>query len=490
MSDIKSKENKEEEFLSFDNQMDENVRSTIGTMERSGKRKWVYPRKPHGSFTNKRRVVAYFLLTILVIMPFIKLPNGNPLFKFDVLNREFIIFGFPFFTSDFFLLAIGMITTMIFIILFTMAYGRIFCGWICPQTIFLEMVFRPIEYLIEGDRAKQMKLDRQEWDEEKIRKKVSKWVIFALLSFIIANIFLSYIIGADVLLQLVKNGPIQEASTFIGLLIFTGLFFFVFSWFREQACTLVCPYGRFQGVLIDSHTINVIYDYKRGEGRVGRSKFRKNEDRAAAGKGDCIDCGQCVVVCPTGIDIRNGIQLECVNCTACIDACDEVMEKVNLPPGLIRYASEDNIKKGEPFRFTKRLMAYTTALVILLSVMTAFMINRPSVESKFLKVVGSNYSTEGQYLVNQFEYTLYNKTNVDQRLQLVLISHENGVFEMYQGQNDLLLKKGEIAQGKFKLKIPANEVKSYKELVEIGIKNTDGKVIDKYEISFSGPYKY
>lgn len=490
MSDSNPKENQNENFLSFDNQMDENVRTSIGTMEKTGKRKWVYPRKPQGSFTNKRRIVAYLLLIILIVTPFIKLPNGNPLFKFDVLRTEFILFGYPFFTSDFFLLAIGMITTMIFIILFTMAYGRIFCGWICPQTIFLEMVFRPIEYLIEGDRPKQMKLDRQNWDEEKIRKKVLKWTIFAILSFIIANVFLAYIIGSDALVELVKNGPIEEASTFIGLIIFTGLFYFVFAWFREQACTLVCPYGRFQGVLIDAHTINVTYDYKRGESKVGRAKFRKNEDRKAAGKGDCIDCGQCVVVCPTGIDIRNGIQLECVNCTACIDACDEVMEKVNLPTGLIRYASEDNIKNGEPFRFTKRMMAYTVALLALLGVMTAFMVNRPSVESKFLKVVGSNYSTEGEYLVNQLEYTLYNKTNIDQKVKLKLTSHEGGVFEMYQGQNDLLLKKGEIAQGKFRLKIPQKAVKSYKEPVEISVVNEKGKVIDKYETSFSGPYKY
>ncbi len=479
-----------QEDLEEDYQMDESVRSSIGTMEKSGKRKWVYPKKPNGKFTNKRKIVAYLLVLILVVTPFLKLPNGNPLFKFDVLTREFILFGFPFFTSDFFLLAIGMITTMIFIILFTMAYGRLFCGWICPQTIFLEMVFRPIEYMIEGDRAKQMRLDKQEWDEEKIRKKVMKWTIFAILSFIIANVFLAYIIGSDALVDLVKDGPIENASTFIGLVIFTALFYFVFAWFREQACTLVCPYGRFQGVLIDSHTINVTYDYKRGEGKVGRAKFKKNENRHEVGKGDCIDCGQCVVVCPTGIDIRNGIQLECVNCTACIDACDEVMEKVNLPTGLIRYASEDNIKKGEPFRFTKRMIAYTVALLVLVGVMTGFIVSRPSVESKYLKVVGTDYTVDGIYYVNQYEYTLYNKTNISQTVKVVLLSHDKSVVEMYQGPNKINLEKGGIVQGKFRLKIPQDEVNSYKEPITIGLMNENGKIIDKYETSFSAPYKY
>ena len=477
-------------YLDERSQMTEDVRTSISTMESTGKRKWVYPKKPKGKFTNYRTYVSYVLLAILFITPFIKLSNGNPLFKFDILSRQFVIFGFPFFTSDFFLLAIGMITTIIFIILFTMAYGRLFCGWVCPQTIFLEMVFRKIEYAIEGDRAKQIRLDKQEWDEEKVRKKLLKWTIFAIISFIIANVFLAYIIGADALYAVIKEGPEDNIGTLIGLIFFSGMFYFVFAWFREQACTLVCPYGRFQGVLIDSHTINVTYDFKRGEGTAGRAKFKKNEDRKAEGKGDCIDCGQCVVVCPTGIDIRNGIQLECVNCTACIDACDEVMEKVGLPTGLIRYASEDDIKRGEKFKFSKRLAAYTFALLVLIGAMSTFLFSRSDVESKYLKVPGTDYKVEGQFYVNQFEYTLYNKTNVDQIVSIKLLSHENSKIEMFEGVNNLNMEKGQIIQGKFFLKIPMNEVKSYKEKVIIGLVNQKGKVIDKYETSFSAPFKY
>lgn len=478
-----------EDLIKDYNQMDEEVRSSISTMEKSGKRKWIYPKQVKGKFATKRTYVSYILLLILFVTPFITLPNGNPLFKFDILNREFVIFGFPFFTSDFFLLAIGMITSIIFIILFTMAYGRLFCGWVCPQTIFMEMVFRKIEYAIEGDRAKQMRLDKQEWDEEKIRKKALKWTIFVIISFLISNVFLAYIVGKDVLISLVTEGPIENFTTFFVLIIFTIMFYFVFSWFREQACTLVCPYGRLQGVLIDSQTINVTYDFKRGERTAGRSKFRKNEDRIAEGKGDCIDCNACVVVCPTGIDIRDGIQLECVNCTACIDACDDVMIKIGLPTGLIRYASEDDIKKGEKFKFTKRLAAYTFALIALLSVMSIFLVNRSDVESKYLKVPGTVYTTEGDYYVNQFEYTLYNKTTEDQIVQVKLISHENAQIEMFFGDNNLVLGKGEVLQGKFYLKIPKNEVKSYKELITIGLVNEQGKIIDEYKTSFSAPYK-
>src|SRR5690606_1745195 len=247
------------------NAEEESFRTSIGTMDKKGKRQWVFPKKPSGRYTKWRTYVSWVLLAILVILPFIKLPNGNPIFKFNVPKGEFVIFGFPFFTSDFFLLAIGMIAAIVFIVLFTVVYGRIFCGWVCPQTIFMEHVFRKIEYMIEGDRPKQMKLANQPWDEEKIRKRLLKWVIFGLISFFIANIFFSYIIGIDALVDLIEEGPVKNLSTFIGLIIFTGLFYFVFAWFREQVCTLVCPYGRLQGVLIDKKTIIVAYDFKRGE---------------------------------------------------------------------------------------------------------------------------------------------------------------------------------------------------------------------------------
>lgn len=467
---------------------EEAFRSSIGTMDRKGKRQWVFPKKPHGRYTKYRTWVSYVLLTILVIAPFVKLPNGNPLFMFNIPKGEFIIFGFPFFTSDFFLLAIGMITTIVFIVLFTVVYGRIFCGWICPQTIFMEHVFRRIEYWIEGDRPKQMKLAKQEWDEEKIRKRLLKWTIFSLISFLIANIFLAYIIGSDALIDLVKEGPNKNWSTFIGLIIFTGLFYFIFAWFREQVCTLVCPYGRLQGVLIDKKTIIVAYDFKRGESTAGRAKFRKGEDRRAAGKGDCIDCKQCVVVCPTGIDIRNGTQLECVNCTACIDACDEVMEKVNLPKGLIRYASEENIETGKKFKVTGRMIAYTLVLIAMIASINAFLFNRNNVEVKFLHVPGKSYKIEGESISNLYQYTLYNKTNGDLKVNFAVKSHEDGKIRILDGPSTILLTKGNVQQGVVEIRIPKEDVSSYKEPVTVVAVDENGKELDDYLTSFSAPY--
>ncbi len=246
-----------------------------------------------------------------------------------------------------------MIIGVIFIALFTVGFGRIFCGWICPQTIFMEMVFRRIEYWIDGDRNKQRKLDRQKWNAEKIKKRLLKWFVFLVISFLIANVFLAYLIGSDKLIKYITDGPLEHLSTLLPLIIFTAVFYFVFAWFREQVCIIACPYGRLQGVLLDNKSIVVAYDHKRGEGESGRKKFRKNEDRKALGHGDCIDCLQCVHVCPTNIDIRNGTQLECVNCTACIDECDHIMESINLPKGLIRYASENEIEKKETFKLNR-----------------------------------------------------------------------------------------------------------------------------------------
>ncbi|HUH26040.1 MAG TPA: cytochrome c oxidase accessory protein CcoG [Flavobacterium sp.] len=367
--------------------VDDAFRDSIGTIDKEGKRAWVYPKKPAGKFYDIRKYVSYFLLTILMVSPFVKI-NGNQLFLFNVLERKFSIFGFSFWPQDFYIMVIAMIIMVIFIALFTVVFGRIFCGWICPQTIFMEMVFRRIEYWIEGDRGAQIRLNKQKWDGEKIRKKGFKWTIFFIISFLIANVFLAYIVGSDQVLDMVKHGPLKNASTFIALLIFTGVFYFVFVWFREQVCIIACPYGRLQGVLLDEKSIVVAYDYVRGEGEKGRAKFKKNENRPEKQYGDCIDCFQCVHVCPTGIDIRNGTQLECVNCTACIDACDHMMESVNLPKGLIRYASENEIAKKEKFQFTARMKGYTAILVILIGVLTGLLFLRSEVEAKVLRLPG------------------------------------------------------------------------------------------------------
>ncbi|WP_353166291.1 cytochrome c oxidase accessory protein CcoG [Empedobacter brevis] len=468
---------------------DEQFRTEVATMDRKGTRKWVYAKKPSGRYTNYRTVVSSILLVLLIVLPFIKLPNGNPVFKIDVFHTNFILFGYPFFTTDFFLLAFGMIVSVVSIIIFTTVYGRLFCGWLCPQTIFMESVFRKIEYWIEGDRSKQIRLDKQEWNEEKILKRGGKWTVFYLISFFFSNILLSYLIGMDELIKAIQEGPSEHAGLFLGLFIFSVLFYFVFAWFREQVCTLVCPYGRLQGVLIDKKTIQVAYDFPRGEGVNGRSKFRKNEDRKAEGKGDCIDCGQCIAVCPTGIDIRNGSQLECVNCTACMDACDEIMTKINLPTGLIRYASEENIEQGKSFKITARLMAFTFVLIGMLAAMIIFLFNRSEVEVKFLQVPGKDYVVEGDYIINTMEYSLMNKTNKPYKLVVNVNGFKGGkTVLLVEPTKYIQIDEGELKQGLIDIKIPKSELKSYKVPVILELEDLKGKTIDHYTISFMAPF--
>ena len=462
----------------------ENFRDSVGTMDDSGKRVWVFPRKPHGKFTNYRNIVAYVLLALFFVIPFLKI-NGNPLLLINIVERHFFIFGQPFYPQDFFILALGAITSIVFVILFTVVFGRIFCGWICPQTIFLEMVFRKIDYLIEGDRNKQMKLDRQEWNTEKIWKRSLKWSIFIIISLIITHWMFMYIVGYQEVFTMIKEGPFNNFTSFLVMIIFTGAFYFTFAWFREQVCTLVCPYGRLQGVLIDKQTINVYYDFKRGE---NRSKWRKGEDRKAEGKGDCIDCNQCVVVCPTGIDIRDGQQLECVNCTACIDACDEVMVKTGLPPGLIRYATEDEIEKEIPFQFTTRMKAYSFVLGLMVAFMGFLMYNRADVEAKFIKPAGSSFFVRDAKITNTYSYTFLNKSNKDKIITIKVLEPQHAEVSLSES-NKIKIKKGDITKGTVNISFPVNEIKLSKQNISIGVYDDKGELLDTFKTYFEGPFK-
>lgn len=469
-------------------QKDETFRDSIGTIKKDGNRQWVFPKKPSGFFYKYRTYLSWFLLLSLVAAPFIKI-NGNQFLLFNIIDRKFNIFSIPFWPQDFYLIVLSMIIGVVFITLFTVIYGRIFCGWICPQTIFLEMVFRKIEYWIEGDRTSQMRLAKQEWNGDKIRKKLFKWFLFFIISFVIANVFLAYFISSDQLLKYISEGPAENLSTLISLLVFTGVFYFIFTWFREQVCIIACPYGRLQGVLLDNKSINVAYDYKRGEGETGRGKINKSEDRAASGKGDCIDCNQCVVVCPTGIDIRNGTQLECVNCTACIDECDAIMEKVKLPKGLIRYASEDNIAKGTKFKLNARVKGYSTVLIVLLIALTTLLFMRTDVEAIVLRLPGQLYeSKENNVISNVFTYKLINKTSNDiDNITFELISHEGSIKLI--GHEDFKLNKQDLLSGTLFIEIPRDQLKDAKEKIKIGV-YSDGKLIETTKTNFLGPRSY
>lgn len=456
------------------NRQDESFRDSIGTIDETGHRKFIFPKKPSGKLYEYRKIVSYFLLAILIANPFLKI-NGNQFMMFNVLERRFNIFGFPFWPQDFYLFVLFMILGVVFVILFTVIFGRIFCGWICPQTIFLEMVFRRIEYWIEGDRGAQIRLAKQEWNAEKIRKKGLKWFVFLIISFFIANVFLAYLISSDELFKMIEEGPESHQSTLIALLIFTGVFYFVFVWFREQVCIIACPYGRLQGVLLDNKSINVAYDFVRGEKEAGRAKLNKNEDRAASGKGDCIDCHQCVQVCPTGIDIRNGTQLECVNCTACIDECDSIMESVGLPKGLIRYASEDEIEKKSKFQFTARMKGYTAVLVILIGVLTGLLFLRTDVEASILRLPGQLYQHKGDNISNVYTFKIINKTNdefKDIHFKLVGIKGTLNVV----GHQDFKVPKQGMNSGTLFIEINQFLLETDKTKLEIDVYNGNKKI--------------
>lgn len=453
---------------------DDAFRDSIATINEAGKRNFLLPKKPAGKFYAYRKWVSYVLLAILIANPFVKI-HGNQFMLFNVLERRFNLFGFPFWPQDFYLFVLFMIVGIVFVILFTVIFGRIFCGWICPQTIFMEMVFRRIEYWIEGDRAAQIQLAKQNWTAQKIRKKTIKWLVFALISFGIANVFLAYLIGSDALFQMVEDGPFVHKGTLVALLIFTGVFYFVFVWFREQVCIIACPYGRLQGVLLDNKSINVAYDFVRGEREQGRAKFHKNEDREILGIGDCIDCKRCVHVCPTGIDIRNGTQLECTNCTACIDECATVMDSVGLPNGLIRYASEDEIEKNAKFKFTTRMQGYTAVLFILVAVLTGLLFLRTEVETVILRLPGQLYQHKGDNISNIFTFKIINKTNAsfkDIHFKLVGIK---GTLKVV-GKQDFVVPKQGMNEGTMFIEINQFLLDHDKTKVEIEVYEGNKKI--------------
>lgn len=466
---------------------DDSFRDSIATINKEGKRAWVFSKIPKGKLYERRKIVSYLLLVFLFLAPFVKV-KGNQFLLFNIIERKFSIFGNPFWPQDFHLMVISMIIGVVGLALFTVAFGRIFCGWFCPQTIFMEMVFRRIEFWIEGDRGAQIKLEKQAWNAEKIRKKGIKFLLFFLVSFLIANVFLAYVIGSDHVLDMVRQGPLHNSNTLIALIIFTWVFYFVYAWFREQVCIIACPYGRMQGVLLDNQSINVAYDHVRGEGVRGRAKFKKGEDRLLSGKGDCIDCHQCVNVCPTGIDIRNGVQLECINCTACIDECNSIMQSVNLPINLIRYASEDEIVKKEKFVLTNRMKGYAAVLVILIGVFFGMLFLRNDVEATVLRLPGQLYERKGEVISNVFTYKVVNKTMNDfNDIHFKLVSPKGKLALV--GNQKILVRKDSLMQGTLFIEIHPAFLKGDKTEVKIEVYNNN-QLLETANANFLGPRSF
>jgi cytochrome c oxidase accessory protein FixG len=486
----------------------DSFRDRISTVDETGSRRWIYPKKPKGRFFNYRQIVAYLLLAFLIVAPFIKI-KGNQMLLFDVFTRKFIIFGVVFTPQDLHLFAIGTVAFMIFIILFTFVFGRLFCGWVCPQTVFMEMVYRRIEYLIEGDYRSQIKLNKAPWTGKKIFKKGLKHFLFALIAVVSINLLMAYVVSMDEVIGMIKSPVTANWGFFVAMAFLSFMFYFIFAFFREQVCTNVCPYGRMQGVLLVDDSIVVQYDFARGENR-GTPKQRKENEKPGMSLvellepevieakterglpvdewGDCIDCNQCVVVCPTGIDIRNGTQLECINCTACMDACDDVMEKVGKPKGLIRYESFNGIRKGRDRLITRRGWGYIAVLGVILTAFIIVFLNRSPVEAVILRTPGMTYQDIGENQIsNLYNYKLINKTTEDiGDLSLKLVNLE-GTVEYIGGRMPDIPNLGR-SEGSFFVKIDKSVLTDQSIKLKFELYSGDEK-IDDARTNFLGPIK-
>lgn len=490
---------------------DEVYRDHLATVDQSGKRIWIFPKMPKGRFYDYRKYLSYVLLLVLFGLPFIKV-GGKPFMLFNIPETKFILFGIYFAPQDFHLFVIAMLIGMVFIVLFTVIFGRLFCGWVCPQTIFMEMVFRRIEYWIEGDANAQRRLAKAPWTTDKYVKKITKQLIFIAISVVIAHTFLSYIIGVEQVWQIITDPIGEHWQGFIAMVAFTAIFYGVFSVMREQVCTTICPYGRLQGVLLDENSLAVAYDFERGEprGKLSRAKKAKAQPScstdcsaaatarqlaeaelaakiAAEAKGDCIDCGLCVQVCPTGIDIRNGTQMECVNCTACMDACDEVMTKIDKPLGLVRIDSYNGIVNKKHSLWNTRVAAYSVVLVALLGLESFLFASRSSVEVLFLRTPGMLYQdNDDGYISNLYNYQLINKTELESVVRFESDDLEGILFETIG--NPPATKENQVTEGAVFIKIPRDQLQGRKTDLTIKI-YVDDNVVDESETTFLGPTK-
>lgn len=458
-------------------------REHIPTADEHGKRLWIYPRQPSGRMYQFRTWLSYFLIALLVFGPFIRI-GGNPLLMMNILERKFVIFGKIFWPQDSYLFALAMLLGFIMIVLFTAVFGRVWCGWLCPQTVLMELVFRKIEYWIEGDARDQRALNMAPWSRRKLGKKALKHIVFFAVSFVVGNLLLAYIVGSDDLIRIITDNPLNHVKGLTAMVLFSLLFYGIFARFREQACTFICPYGRFQSVLLDEHSIVVAYDHQRGERR-GRFKRENSlDERRAAGLGDCVDCGWCVEVCPTGIDIRNGTQMECVNCTACIDACNGVMEKLKLPKGLIRYASENNILTGERLTITPRIIGYTTIILLLSALLAVLLAGRKDIETSILRAPGTLFQeqTNGD-ISNLYLVKIANKTAREMPIRLKLVEPA-GTLTL-AGANLHLPSEG-MAESAAVVALPPSSVDSRKQTILIGVYRDD-ELIETVKTGFIGP---
>jgi cytochrome c oxidase accessory protein FixG len=456
----------------------ETFRNELASVDRDGRRRWVYARQPSGRYYRARTALSWLLLAFLFGAPFISV-GGEPLLLFNFIERRFVFFGLVFWPQDFYLVVLIALTVLVTLALSTTAVGRVWCGWLCPQTVFMEMLFRKIEYLLEGSAAQQLRRDKTGWTWDTAWRRGLKHAVFFGLSFVIANVFLAYIIGAAALWAIITDPPSQHLTGLISIIVFSLTFYGVFARFREQACTLACPYGRVMSALIDQHTLTVTYDSGRGEPRGHRNRA------GAAPLGDCIDCAQCVTVCPTGIDIRNGIQLECVNCTACMDACDDVMVRLNRARGLIRITSHEAVRTGKPAWLTARVKAYGSVWAVLTAAAITLVAIRADLDVLVLRQPGTLYAAiDDSSIANFYTVQVINRTNRAHTLEYVPLSPAGATVEPL-GPIGEAAPHG-LIESRLLVKVPRSSLTGAATPLRLEIR-ADGKHLQNIDSSLLGP---
>jgi cytochrome c oxidase accessory protein FixG len=383
----------------------------LATTAEDGSRVYLHTASVKGKFRNIRNIVYDILVVIFLCIPWIRI-GGQPVLLLDLPNRHFSILGLTFWGHDAPILFLVFTLFVVSIGLITAVFGRGWCGWACPQTVFIDRVFVRIERWIEGDAVSQRKLEAAPMSFGKAAKRGVKWMLFFIAALVITHSFLAYFVGTDQLAKMVTHSPLENPSSFLVIAIATAIILFDFGWFREQFCIIACPYGRLQSVLMDDHSLVVAYDEKRGEPR-----WQKGMDRTKTG--DCVNCFRCVQVCPTGIDIRRGVQMECIGCTACIDACDEVMTKTNKPKGLIRYDTEAALKKEKSQPIRLRTILYSVFIVFAAITLFFVVSSRELIKVNFVHALDKPFQLvrEGQEVINHYKVNVRNQNPHDIELE-------------------------------------------------------------------------
>ncbi len=387
----------------------------LSTMRQDGTRRWLHPRLSRGSFLRARRWLACALIAIFTLLPYARI-NGKPAVLLDLPHREFTVFGFTFLSTDTLLLALALLTLILGICLVTAVAGRMWCGWMCPQTVYMEFVFRPIERFLDGPPGAGHRAGRK----TTTTRTLAKYAVYLVIAVYLAHTFLAYFVGVEELARWVRRSPLEHPIPFFVMAGMTGLMMFDFAYFREQMCVVACPYGRLQSVMLDRDSLIVSYDPRRGEPR-GKMGLRKpssplplGEGQGVRAFGDCIDCGLCNDTCPTGIDIRKGLQMECIACTQCIDACDAVMTRISKPKGLIRLSSQAAIDREPRHALRPRVILYPALIVVLLAAFLVVLLNKKSADVTLLPGVGPLFSeTAPGQITNQLRLVIENRSGRD-----------------------------------------------------------------------------